>query len=53
MLISPLKGLREDLKGGVPSSAHVHKSKYFFAFGRYDLSLFNLIRCFNEPCGRE
>ena len=33
------------LKGGVHSSAHVHESKYFFAFARYDPSLFNLIRC--------
>ena len=34
------------LKGGVHGSAHVHESKYFFAFARYDPSLFNLIRCF-------
>ena len=33
-----------DLKGGVHGSAHVHESKYFFAFARYDPSLFNLIR---------
>ena len=33
------------LKGGVHGSAHVHESKYFFAFARYDPSLFNLIRC--------
>ena len=30
---------------GVHGSAHVHESKYFFAFARYDPSLFNLIRC--------
>ena len=35
----------KSLKGGVHGSAHVHESKYFFAFARYDLSLFNLIRC--------
>ena len=33
------------LKGSVHGSAHVHESKYFFAFARYDPSLFNLIRC--------
>ena len=33
------------LKGGVHGSAHVHESKYFFAFARYDPGLFNLIRC--------
>ena len=33
------------LKGGVHGSAHVHESKYFFAFARYDPSLFNLIHC--------
>ena len=33
------------LKGGVHGSAHVHESKYFLAFARYDPSLFNLIRC--------
>ena len=33
------------LKEGVHGSAHVHESKYFFAFARYDPSLFNLIRC--------
>ena len=35
----------EPLKGGVHGSAHVHESKYFFAFARYEPSLFNLIRC--------
>ena len=30
---------------GVHGSAHVDESKYFFAFARYDPSLFNLIRC--------
>ena len=34
-----------NLKGGVHGSAHVHESKYFFVFARYDPSLFNLIRC--------
>ena len=36
-----------NLKGGVNGSAHVHESKYFFAFARYDPSLFtgNLFRC--------
>ena len=34
-----------NLKGGVHGSAHVHESRYFFAFARYDPSLFNLIRC--------
>ena len=33
------------LKGGVHGSAHVHESKNFFAFARYDPSLFNLICC--------
>ena len=33
------------LKGGVHDSAHVHESKYFFAFARYDPSLLNLICC--------
>ena len=33
------------LKGGVHCSAHIHESKYFFAFACYDPSLFNLIRC--------
>ena len=32
-------------KGGVHGSAHLHESKYFFAFARYDPGLFNLIRC--------
>ena len=32
-------------RGGVHGSAHVRESKYFFAFARYDPSLFNLIRC--------
>ena len=35
----------DGLKGGVHGSAHVHESKYFFAFARYDPSLFSLIRC--------
>ena len=34
-----------ELKEGVHGSAHVHESKYFFPFARYDPSLFNLIRC--------
>ena len=33
------------LKEGVHGSAQVYVSKYFFAFARYDPSLFNLIRC--------
>ena len=33
------------LKGGVHGSAHVHESKYFFSFARYDPILFNFIRC--------
>ena len=33
------------LKGGVHGSPHVNESEYFFAFARYDPSLFNLIRC--------
>ena len=34
------------LKGGAHGSAHVHESKYFFAFPRYDSSRpVNLIRC--------
>ena len=43
MHISP--SLEKPLKGGVHGSAHVHESKYFFAFARYDPRLFNLIRC--------
>ena len=35
----------EYVKGRVHGSAHVHESKYFFAFACYDPSLFNLIRC--------
>ena len=33
------------LKEGVHGSAQVYESKYFFAFARYDPSLFNLIHC--------
>ena len=33
------------LKGGFHGSAHVHESKYFFAFVRYGPNLFNLVRC--------
>ena len=43
---------KDKFKGGVHGSAHVHESKYFFAFSRHDPSLFNLIRCFmNHPEG--
>ena len=42
-----IRHLSSVLKGGVHGnrSAHVRESKYFFAFARYDPSLFSLIRC--------
>ena len=42
-LIKSAEGLKVGGRGS--GSAHVHESKYFFAFARYDLSLFNLTRC--------
>ena len=33
------------LKGGVHGSVHIHESKYFFTFARYDPSVFSLICC--------
>ena len=42
--LAPVKS-HGGLRGGVHGSAHVHESKYFFAFAHYDPSLFNLIRC--------
>ena len=43
--LSEFQEKRPKLRGGVHGSAHVHESKYFFAFARYEPSLFNLIRC--------